>query len=271
MKTTTISSIALATIIGAGLALPTAASAAPESLTSEGVIKYVEDDTKNPIIDPEDPNPLEPLDPTTPIVPNPDSGLLSIDAVTDLNFMTQKAVLTDQKYFAKQVAVFKNGVADGTRGNFVQVTDKRIDTRSEWTLSAKMTQQFTAETSGNVLKASTLTFSNPYINSFVEDKTKWPELSSAAKASFVLNESGNSVMVMGTKDKNKGIGSYTVEFGTSKGINGALKDTTGTPDVANPNKINDGSVELFVPGETTKTKETYIAKVLWSVSQVPVQ
>ncbi|MBP1046185.1 WxL domain-containing protein [Enterococcus sp. BWM-S5] len=268
MKLKTLCSAALvATILFGSAASAFAENGDEKVLTSEGTITYVEDNTPNPPVDPE--NPEEPVDPTDPVVPNDDGGPLAVDAVTKLDFKTQKAVTTDQTYFAEQIEVFKTGVSDGTRGNYVQVTDKRLasptEERTGWTLSAKMTQQFT---SGSVvLDGSTLTYTNPYIDGAGADAQK-PVLGSAA-SNFELNESGNSVNVMGTADGTTGFGTWTIEFGSSAGVNGA-DDTTGKANAADENLIEDGSISLFVPGNTVKTATAFTGKVLWTVAATPI-
>ncbi|WP_317946736.1 WxL domain-containing protein, partial [Carnobacterium maltaromaticum] len=162
----------------------------------------------------------------------------------------------------------ESGSVVGTRGNFVQLTDKRIENRSPWTLKAKMTQQFTHETDvSKKLPGSTLTFTNPMINSANADTATWPTLGAEA-SSFVLTESSNSVNVMGTDDSDDGFGTYSVAFGASAGVNGPT-DTTGTPNATDANLIENGSVSLFVPGNIKKEKGVYEAKVLWTVEEAP--
>ncbi|GGD02937.1 WxL domain-containing protein [Enterococcus wangshanyuanii] len=262
MKFKLFSTAALTTVmVLGGLAAP--AQAAPNSLESNGTITYEEDTTVNPPIDPE--NPDKEVDPENPIVVNPDGGSLTVDAVTNLDFGAQKAVTTDQDYFAKQVTVKENGTNKGTRGNWVQVTDKRLENRTPWKLTAKMTQQFTAGT--KTLGGATLTYTNPFINSAVEDTTTWPTLGANA-STFTLSESGNSIDVIGTENADKGFGTFTVEFGSSAGVNGA-EDTTGTPNGTNANLIEKGSVSLYVPGSAIKTKAAYTGKVLWTISETP--
>ncbi|MCA5011430.1 MULTISPECIES: WxL domain-containing protein [unclassified Enterococcus] len=281
MKTRTLCSAALLTILGANLVAPTAAHAAPEALTSEGHIEYVEDNSTNPPTDHEDPG--KEIDPNEPVVVNPDGGSLTVDALTNLEFMQQKAVTTDQNYFAKQVPISKNGVDDGVRGNFVQVTDKRIDARTPWTLSAKMTKQFTSTTdTTKTLGGATLTFTNPTINGAGEDKSLFPTLGSQASSFTLSYDLANSVNVMGTNSADEGFGTFTLGFGNTAGFVGATapagknfgtptaEDSTGTPNAADENKIENGSVNLFVPGNAIKTKSGYTAEVVWTISTVAI-
>ncbi|MBP1047687.1 WxL domain-containing protein [Enterococcus sp. BWM-S5] len=264
MKLKTLCSAALvATILFGSAASAFAEDGDATKMTSNGTITYEEDNTPNPPVDPEDPE--EPVDPTEPVVPNPDGGPLAVDAVTNLSFMTQKAVTTDQTYFAKQIEVFKEGVSDGTRGNYVQVTDKRLasptNPRTGWTLKAKMSQQFQASATDK-LGGATLTFTNPYIDGAGADAQK-PVLGASA-SNFTLDESGNEIEVMSAADGNTGFGTWTIEFGSSAGVNGA-DDTTGIPNATDANLIENGSISLFVPGSTVKTASTYTGKVLWTI------
>ncbi|MEI5994292.1 WxL domain-containing protein [Candidatus Enterococcus mansonii] len=288
MKTRTLCSVALLAILGANVALPVAASADAKNLTSTGHIEYEEDTTVTPPIDHEKPE--EELDDKDEIVKNPDGGSLAIDAVTKLQFMKQKAVTTDQRYYAKQVPADKNGVSDGFRGNFVQVTDKRIDSRTPWTLTAKLNKQFTtgdANDATNVLAGSTITYTNPTINGKGDDKSLFPVLGSKASTftlSFDKTNGGNTINVMGTKTAEQGFGTFTIGFGNTAGFEGADKgktpglgvptpeDSTGTPD-SDPKKqdlIHNGSVQLFVPGNAIKKKAAYEAEVLWSIATTPI-
>lgn len=260
MKLRSLGSVVLATTILFGAAGQV--HGVSTSLESDGTITYQEDNTANPVVDPE--NPSKEIDSGGEIVKNPDTGPLTVDAVTKLSFMTQNAVTTDQTYFAKQISVTEKGTAVGTRGNFVQVTDKRLSTRDAWTLNAKMTQQFQASAT-DVLTGAKIVYSNPYISG------------SGATAIAPVLKSGNSftiepsvsVPVMGAEDNTKGFGTWTIEFGTSAGVNGAATDTTGAPDATNPNLIKDGSVQLFVPGNIAKTANAYTAKIEWALTTAP--
>lgn len=279
MKKRTLCSIALLAILGANVALPAAAHAEAKSLTGRGAVEFTEDNTTNPPVDPEqpeipivvDPNPGDP-DPEKPIITNPDGGPLSIDALSDLHFMTQVATLEDQTYFAKQVPVTQQGTGvTGVRGNYVQVTDKRIENRTPWKLQAAMTKQFTAATSTNTLNNATITYTNPIINAASGYAGVAPVLGSAA-SNVVLNQSGAAVDVMGTKNASEGVGTWIVEFGNTAGYTSNVAaskptaaDSTGTPNATNGNLIENGSVSLFVPGGAVKSKDKYVANITWTI------
>ncbi|MGX7245678.1 WxL domain-containing protein [Enterococcus quebecensis] len=271
MKKRTLCSIALLTVLGASLVLPAAANAEggeARKQSGEGSIDYVEDSGKNTDKDPEDPK--KPVDP--PYVPNPDNGPLKIDGVSTMNFKQQKAVLTDETYFAEQVKVTQADGSKENRGVYLQLTDKRIDERKKWVLRAKMTQQFKAA-SGNVLSNSTISFKNPIVETDTDASVSPHAVLSSTGSTFTLDESQNIVDVLETKAAKDGFGTYTVAFGNTKAYNtatgkGTEEDSTGTPNATDANKIENGSVALFVPGKTVKTKEAHVAKVLWELADV---
>ncbi|MEI5988901.1 WxL domain-containing protein [Enterococcus crotali] len=270
MKKRTLCSIALLAALGANVLLPAAASADNGKATQangQGTIDYVEDSGKNTDKDPE-----KPTDPVTPpYTPNPDDGPLKIDGVSDMNFKQQSAVLTDENYFAEQVEIDKNGTKE-KRGVYLQLTDKRIDSRGKWALRASMTQQFKAA-SGNVLNNATISFKNPIVETETDAAVSPHAVLASTGSVFELLETGNVVDVLETKDAKDGFGTYTVAFGNTVEYNtntgkGTAEDSTGVPNATNKNKIENGSVSLFVPGKTVKTKEAHTATVLWEIAEV---
>ncbi|WP_206911904.1 hypothetical protein IGL98_001461 [Enterococcus sp. DIV0840] len=271
MKKRTLCSIALLTVLGANVLLPAAASADNGKATQangSGTIDYVEDSGKNPDVDPEDPE--KPVDP--PYTPNPDNGPLKIDGVSAMNFKQQKAVLTDENYFAEQVEITQDDGTKEKRGVYLQLTDKRIDKRSKWALRAKMTQQFKA-TSGNVLDNATISFKNPIVETATDATISAHATLAATGLAFTLDQTENVVDVLETKNAADGFGTYTVAFGNTVAYNtasgkGTAADSTGVPNKTDANKIENGSVSLFVPGKTVKTKEAHTAIVLWELAEV---
>ncbi|MEI5995349.1 WxL domain-containing protein [Candidatus Enterococcus mansonii] len=274
MKKRTLCSMALLAVLGASIALPAAANAEggdAKKLSGKGSIEYVED-TDGGNEDRDSENPDDKVDP--PYIPNTDKGSLMIDGVSDMNFKQQKAVLTDQNYFAEQVEITKNGAKE-KRGVYLQFTDRRIDNRSKWELRAKMSQQFEAA-SGNKLANSTINFTNPIMETATDPAVSPHAEPGKDYANFTLEESGNTAEVLKTTDAKNGVGTYTVGFGNTVEYHtrtgkGTSVDSTGTPagtgDKAN--EIKDGSITLFVPGKTVKTNEAYEAKVLWEIVVIP--
>ncbi|MBO0441173.1 WxL domain-containing protein [Candidatus Enterococcus ikei] len=272
MKKRTLCTAALLAVLGTSALLPAGAYADDATnVTSKGKIEYVEDKGKNDDKHPEKPDVIV----KPPYVPNEAEGALKIDGVSDLDFKQQNAVLTDADYFAEQTQVSytkDDKTVIEKVGNYLQLTNKRIDNPTKWTLSAKMAQQFKGVTSENVLENSTITFTNPFIESETNKTVSpWPELTAVANG-FVLGEDGASVDILESKDVKGGFGTYTVAFGNTKDYfdrtqNGTSEDSTG---VANQDgKIENGSVSLMVPGRTVKTKEAYEAKILWTLTEKP--
>lgn len=275
MKTKSLcSAVLLATLVG-GMALPAGVSAAPasDSLKSKGTMKFEEDNSQKPIIDPEDPNghlvdPTDPgKDPVDPVIVNPDRGSFSIDAVTNLDFGVDKikAFGTDPFYYAKAIptASFpddgdntdKSKVTPVTRGNFVQFTDVRGTVNHAYKVNAQMTKQFeSTANAGTYLEGATIDFANATLNS-KEPAEKWPAAPSAA---FLLaggknvGEEGPSVTVLDNTEKNKGIGTYSIEFG-KYGDGTEANDTTAK------------SVKLTVPNSNVLVADTYRAEVTWTI------
>ncbi|ALS00972.1 hypothetical protein ATZ33_06195 [Enterococcus silesiacus] len=270
MKKRTLCSIALLAALGANVLLPAAASADNGKATqanSQGTIDYVEDSGKNTDKDPEIPTD----EVTPPYTPNPDNGPLKIDGVSSMDFKQQSAVLTDENYFAQQVEIDKNGTKE-KRGVYLQLTDKRIDKRGKWALRASMTQQFKA-TSGNLLDNATISFKNPIVETATDAAVSPHAVLASTGSAFELKQSGNVIDVLETKDAKDGFGTYTVAFGNTPAYHtatgkGTAEDTTGVPNATNANKIESGSVSLFVPGKTVKTKEAHTAVVLWELAEV---
>ncbi|MEI5995023.1 WxL domain-containing protein [Candidatus Enterococcus mansonii] len=283
MKKRTLCSIALLAAVGANIALPSAAQATATEFKGHGSINFVEDNTTNPPVDPENPDkpiivdPTNPEDPDKPIIVNPDGGPLSIDALSNLQFMTQSATLTDQRYFAKQVPITQTeGNVTGVRGNYVQVTDKRLDQRGEWKLQAALSKQFTAAKSTDTLDGATITYTNPIINAGTGFTGTAPQLGTQA-SSVELTVAKGAVDFMGTKTAEQGKGQWILEFGNTAGYTSNVAaskptaaDSTGTPDATDPNKIDNGSVSLFVPGGAVKSKDKYVADITWTIVNGPI-
>ncbi len=257
MKTKTLCSVALLAVIGASLALPAGANAEAKSQAAKGTMTFTEDNDPKDVVDPEDPTkPI--VDPKEPIIVNPDRGSFSIDAVTELNFGTDKvkAFASNPEYFAAAIPA-KNADGDITRGNFVQFTDVRGTANHKYTVSAQLTKQFTAGTSASTfLKGATIDYSNAAITS-KDPAAQWPATTVAGfklAADAAGTGAGDSVKVLENKDASKGIGTYTIEFGQ---YGDGTADTTAE------------SVKLTVPNTNILLADTYTAEITWSIAEVP--
>ncbi|PEX06526.1 cell surface protein [Bacillus cereus] len=199
-------------------------------------------DPTNPV-DPTDPtNPVNPTDPTDPEGPNPGTnGPLSIDYASSLDFGKQKITSTDQVY--KAAAQKFNDRGDGP--NYAQVTDNR-GTETGWSLQVKQEGQFKSE-SGKELTGAEITFNNGVVNTASASSKP-----SIVKSSFSLTPEGNGVAenIMSAK-AGEGAGTYVLAFGD---------DATAAD-----------SIELSVPGKTTKYAEKYATSLTWTLTDVPGQ
>jgi hypothetical protein len=255
MKAKTLCSIALLTVLGFNLAAPTAHADA-KSQAAKGTLTFTEDNDPKEIVDPEDPeNSL--VDPEAPIIVNPDRGSFSIDAVTELNFGTDKikAFAADPEYYA-QAITGKTAAGDVTRGNFVQFTDVRGTANHKYKVSAQLTKQFEAKANaGTFLKGAKIDYSNAVISS-ADPEAQWPV---TTVAGFQLTPNaegtgaGDSVVVIDNKDAKKGIGTYTIEFG---------QYGDGTADTSAD------SVKLTVPNSNLLLADEYEAEITWTIAEV---
>ncbi|MGF9853101.1 WxL domain-containing protein [Bacillus paramobilis] len=192
--------------------------------------------------DPGNPDPVNPIDPTDPNGPNPGTnGPLSIDYASSLDFGKQKITSTNQVY--KAAAQKFNERGDGP--NYVQVTDNR-GTETGWSLQVKQDGQFKSE-SGKELTGAEITFNNGVVNTVSASQKP-----SVVQSSFSLTPEGTGVAenIMSAK-AGEGAGTYVLAFGD---------DSTAAD-----------SIELSVPGKTTKYAEKYSTSLTWTLTDVPGQ
>ncbi|MBK5491840.1 WxL domain-containing protein [Bacillus sp. TH13] len=211
---------------------------------SNAIIEFEPSTEITPPVDPTDPEiPVGPVDPTDPEGPNPGTnGPLSIDYASSLDFGKQKITSTDQVY--KAAAQKFNGER-GEGPNYVQVTDNR-GTEKGWSLQVKQNGQFKSD-SGKELTGAEITFNNSVVNTASESKKP-----SIVKSSFNLTPEGTGVAqnIMSAK-AGEGAGTYVLAFGD---------DNTAAD-----------SIELSVPGKTTKYAEKYSTSLIWTLTDVPGQ
>ncbi|MDM5246178.1 WxL domain-containing protein [Lysinibacillus sp. G4S2] len=204
---------------------------------SEGIITPPVDPTN-----PENPDPVIPVDPTDPDKPvDPGTpGPLSIDYASSLDFGMQKITSTTQIYKAK-AQLFKGDRGPGP--NYVQVSDTR-GTDAGWSLQVKQNGQFKS-VKGKILDGAEITFKNAQVNT--ASASPKPSIS---KSKFSLKPDGNGVAenIM-TAKVNEGSGTYVLAFGD--------------------NNTGGNSIELNVPGATTKYAEKYSTSLTWTLTDVP--
>ncbi|MFJ8515898.1 WxL domain-containing protein [Lysinibacillus xylanilyticus] len=198
----------------------------------------------------EDPNtgkPVEPgpEDPTTedgkPGKGTP--GPLSIDFASSLNFGTQEITSTDQIYKVAPQKFSNRTKPEGP--NYVQVTDGR-GSDAGWSLQVKQESQFMS-TKNKVLTGAEIRFTNGQVNTASASPKP-----SIVESSFALTikEDGTGVAktIMSAKTE-EGSGTYVLAFG----------DDDSAAD----------SIELFVPGSTTKYADKYSTSITWTLTDVP--
>lgn len=241
------------TVLGAmALGMATPALAAPQAtdpkvVTSDGKINFIEDDSPEGVIDPENPGENITPDPgegVTPGLPGP----LQIVFISNLDFGTQKATLNGGQYQASATtATDKDGVAI-ERGNFVQVADKRFTAEpgQGWTLSAQLTKQFTEQGGTRELNGSTINYTNP--NIVRSDNQLDSEMPTAAGAEQKVTTEGSTNMMNAASGQ--GFGNWAVEYGNT---------TDGT---------QASSVILDVPSRVAMTAKQYDAEITWTLAEL---
>ena len=238
-------SLFLATAILASIGLSTTTTFAADggNYDTNGVITFTPNtDPTNPV-DPTDPTkPVTPVDPTDPTGPKPGTnGPLSIDYASSLDFGTQKITSKDEVYKAKAQKYLDKDSNEKTGPNFVQVTDNR-GTEAGWTLQVKQNSQFKTE-DAKELTGAEVTFKNGNVVT-ASDSAK-----PTGKATIVADPTGELQDVMDAK-AGQGAGTYLNNWGTD--------GTTGA-----------NSIELSVPGSTTKYAKKYSTTFTWVLTDAP--
>ncbi|MBV7391136.1 MULTISPECIES: WxL domain-containing protein [Enterococcus] len=204
-------------------------------------------DPTNPV-DPTNPtNPVQPTDPTDPTGPKPGTnGPLSIDFASSFDFGTQKITSQDKTYNAqaqKYYEIDSDGKTSTTvkeGPNYVQVSDNR-GTETGWSLNVTQDAQFTSSNS-HVLEGAVITLNNGNVVS----ASKSAKPTGTTKVSLTP---GAASTMMSAK-LNEGAGTYLLDWGTDA--------TTGAE-----------SVQLKVPGSTTKYAEKYNTTLKWALLDTP--
>ena len=230
-------------------ALTTLCLAAPATTlaaeyNSKGAVTFEASDDPTTPVDPTDPSkPIEPIDPLDPDGPEPGTpGPLSIDFASSLDFGIQKISSTDEVYKAKAQKYIDTDSAEQTGPNFVQVTDNR-GLETGWNLYVKQTDQFkTAD--DDTLTGAQISFKNGHV---VTNSTS-PEPSGDAEIDVVPDNSLTPIM---TAADGQGAGTYLMAWGTD--------EATGAD-----------SIELAVPGSTTKYAKEYSTTFNWVLADAPI-
>lgn len=210
---------------------------------SNGVVTFTPNTDPTKPVDPTDPTkPVTPTDPTDPNGPKPGTaGPLSIDYASSLDFGTQKITSKDELYKAKAQKYLDKDSNEKTGPNFVQVTDNR-GTESGWTLQVKQNGQFkTAD--AQELKGAQVVFKAGNVVTASESAKP------TGQATITADPAGGLQNVMSAK-AGEGAGTYLNTWGTDA-VTGA------------------DSIELSVPGATTKYAKQYGTTFTWVLTDEP--
>ncbi|WP_054711086.1 WxL domain-containing protein [Bacillus sp. JCM 19041] len=202
-------------------------------------IKFVPAEDGTGPVDPEEPEtPVDPVDPTDPEGPGPGTpGPLSIDYASSFQFGEQEITSRDKTYTADP-QTYKD--TENVGPNYVQVTDNR-GTETGWSLQVVQNGQFKTASDQELLGAE-IRVKNAAVNSISQSPKP-----STVKDSFELTP-GTVDNVVSAHD-GEGAGTYLYHFGTS---------ATAAE-----------SVELFVPGSSTKYADSYSTTLTWTLSDTP--
>ncbi|HGF7826098.1 TPA: WxL domain-containing protein [Enterococcus faecium] len=225
----------------------------PADRETKAQVKFIEDDSKQPPVDPTDPdtdNPQVPVDPTDPDKPVDEgtNGPLSLDYASILDFGEQLISTKDQTYYAAP-QLFRG--ADGSIDDshpvplYTQVTDKRGGEQG-WTLSVKQNGQFVSDQNGKELTGAEITFTAGNVYSYSESAKP-----GNVQSEFTLIPDGSgSVQNVVEASEGEGFGTWVYRFGES---------AEGDYD----------AVQLSVPGSTVKEKDTYTTSLTWTLNDIP--
>lgn len=242
------SSLFLTTAILAGITMAPAMTLAADGgeYGSNGVITFEPNtDPTNPV-DPLDPTkPVKPVDPNDPNGPEPGTaGPLSIDYASSLDFGKQKITSQDNVYKAKAQVYRDEEGTEKVGPNYVQVTDNR-GTEEGWTLQVQQNGQFETDEGENSkeLTGAQIVFKNG--NVVTGSASEKP----TGEAKITANPNGDLQNVMSAKSK-QGSGTYLLDWGTDA--------ATGAD-----------SIELSIPGSTTKYAQKYSTTFTWVLTDTP--
>lgn len=248
--------------LAAGLLLvgfsPTAVLAADGGVYhSNGSVEFVSSGDPTEPVDPTDPT--QPVDPTDPHEPGT-AGPLSIDFASNLNFGKQKITSKNVTYLAAAQQFKKLDAAGKPTGdpeygpNYVQVTDNR-GTESGWTLTVTQGGLFTStDVPDHKLEGAAITLKNAHVVSAAES----PKPTASANDVTLVPDVAAPVMMAAVKH---GAGTYLNDWGSAAD----LEDVTENGETIKKNT----SIELSVPGSSTKYAEKYSTQLNWTLSDVP--
>ena len=251
---------ALSTTILAGGA---AAASAEEvrNIPTDGHVEFrpaTDEDGELEIVDPE-PEPeveLNPLIPTT--------GPLALLMAPTMNFGTQVISNTAKEYNMVAEMQQKTGtVGDDNKVpyvSFAQVHDIR-GTNDGWDLKVSMSE-FESNTQNNILTGAEIVFVGSRIQYEGSNKANTPE---GHADGLKLSATSGAQTVM-TAEQGKGAGVSSVVWGNQDELTKQFQDPNFDPE---KDVIENGAIQLHVPGTTAKDATTYKATLTWDLTTTP--
>lgn len=267
----------LVAVAGVALAIPNTTKATDSAVDGTGKITFTYDATGTiPIVDPE--NTDSTATTITGGLSSQNPGEMGIIAVTPLEFGGHKSITSTKvyDYYAKPFVANPNSnneddavIASNTQkfetAHFVTFQDFRPNQNHDYTISAKITSQFTAKgEDGEALREITgakLTYNNVSVVKADQDDsyTVPKKLNTGVEVKFgesttVVENLPVTVDNQVTATGNAGYGRFNLVFGTM------------VPDASTSKKTAEESVKLTVPSSTVVTAGEYSAVVKWTMS-----
>ncbi|MGL6197565.1 MAG: WxL domain-containing protein [Lachnospiraceae bacterium] len=183
-------------------------------------------------------------------------GELRLDVVPVFDFGTQNNTVGEKIYSAVLPKDLTTSEKDPNIPYYVQVTDLR-GTGAGWTLSAKMTSQFT-DTASHSLDGATIDFTNTAAAS--KTGTVAPTTVTTASQLYYTtanNAGGGNLVVIAQAATNEGMGVSAIRFGDTARHNDAQTVTA------------DKSVKLTIPATTQVYSSKYNATIQWTLTVGP--
>ena len=213
-------------------ASPGASEGSPAERDTAGQVVFEENN--------EPTTPVDPIDPDVPVEPGTD-GPLSLDYASAFNFGKQKIISKDKVYYAATQEVIIDGV-HSQKPLYAQVTDGR-GSLAGWSLSVKQNGQFKTD-DGQELVGAKIKFINGQKETVMES-----DAPSTVTTDVELVADGSASSLLMQAEEGQAAGTWIYRLGDL--------DTMGE------------SVQLHVPGKSTKLKEKYTTELTWSLSTLP--
>lgn len=217
-------------------------------------VAFIPNHSQTKPVDPTDPETsTKPHDPTKPNGPNEGtSGPLSIDFASSLDFGKNKISNRDVVYYAEPQIISDNNSRTKLVPNYVQVSDLRGN-NSGWTLHVKLKNQLRNEIAEHKeLDGAQLTISKGSAMSNQDDNVKKPIITEAVLVPGVLSNLMHST-------QGSGSGTWIDSFGDLDKLK-----------IEGREVVKNTGVRLSIPGSTPKSPVTYKSKLIWVLSDTPI-